>query len=228
VPELPFHFSKGQTECIVSFRLARPPEAEYAVVLHVADMRGKKLLDLPWMRFRRLDQFSSFKPFRAPDGYEVLPDGDAKTASEQGLTVAAVPPGMPPGGETALKVTYRFDPGWKFVRVAPRAGRPVDMPGMPRAFGLWISGDGSGCLARMRFTDSTGQTFQPDGERMEWNGWRLVKFPLDGSRSGRWGGADDGMIHYPIRLDTLFLVDNADQARPAKGEVMIAAPTLEY
>jgi hypothetical protein len=89
-------------------------------------------------------------------------------------------------------------------------------------------GVGEGNLARIRFTDSTGQTFQPDGERMTWKGWRWVTFPLDGSGSGRWGGANDGFVHHPIRLDTLFLVDNPDQSKPARGEVWISSPVLAY
>lgn len=93
---------------------------------------------------------------------------------------------------------------------------------------MWIMGDGEGNLARIRFTDSTGQTFQPVGERMTWKGWRWITFPLDGSGSGRWGGANDGFVHYPIWLDTLFLVDNPDQTKPARGEVWISSPTLSY
>jgi len=223
-----FHFVKGETVKYVPFRLAGPLEEEYALTLQVADRRSKKLLDLPWMRFRPLDDFSRFKPGSPPDGYSVLPDGDAKTVSEQGLTAEAVPPGLPPVGPGALRITYRFEPGWKFVRVVSGSSRPVDLPGKPRELGMWIRGDGEGNIARMRFTDSTGQTFQPEGERMTWKGWRWVAFPLDGLGSGRWGGAGDGLVHYPILLDTLFLLDNPDTARPTRGEVWISSPTLSY
>jgi len=39
--------------------------------------------------------------------------------------------------------------------------------------------------------------------------------------------AGDGAVHYPIRLDTLLLIDK-DRGRPGKGAVYIASPTLLY
>jgi hypothetical protein len=41
-----------------------------------------------------------------------------------------------------------------------------------------------------------------------------------------WGGAKDGEIHYPIRWDTLFLIDGRNNA--AEGEIYLAAPILFY
>ena len=79
----------------------------------------------------------------------------------------------------------------------------------------------------MRFTDATGQTFQPVAEPIRWKGWRYVAFDLDGRRGGHWGGANDGVVHYPIRLDTLLLIDKR-RDRTGRGEVYVAAPTLEY
>ena len=83
-------------------------------------------------------------------------------------------------------------------------------------------------MARMRFTDATGQNFQPDGGRVTWQGWRYVTFPLTGGPDlGHWGGANDGTIHYPIRLDTLFLLDNVSRQK-TEGTLDIAAPVLVY
>ena len=78
------------------------------------------------------------------------------------------------------------------------------------------------------FTDSSGQTFQPDGGRVTWQGWRYVAFPLTGGTNmGHWGGANDGTIHYPIRLDTLFLLDNVSREK-SEGTIYLASPVLVY
>jgi hypothetical protein len=102
---------------------------------------------------------------------------------------------------------------------------PID--GKPTSMGLWIKGDGSGNASRVRFTDATGQTFQPDGPRITWRDWRHVEFPLNGTAAAHWGGANDGVVHYPIQLQTLFLLDSVDRAKTA-GEIKIAEPTLVY
>ena len=79
--------------------------------------------------------------------------------------------------------------------------------------------------APRRFTDATGQTFQTDGGNLDWKGWRYVSFPLSGDSGGHWGGANDGTIHYPIRLDTPLLVDTP-QAMGSKGIVYVTDITL--
>ena len=42
-----------------------------------------------------------------------------------------------------------------------------------------------------------------------------------------WGGANDGVIHYPIKWDSIFLLDNVSR-QPVEGEIYLSAPTLIY
>jgi hypothetical protein len=42
-----------------------------------------------------------------------------------------------------------------------------------------------------------------------------------------WGGANDGVIHDPIKWDTIFLLDNVSR-QPVEGEIYLSAPTLIY
>jgi hypothetical protein len=49
--------------------------------------------------------------------------------------------------------------------------------------------------------------------------------PLDGGNVGHWGGADDGVVHWPVRWDTYLLIDK-DRGRAGKGEVLMAGPVL--
>jgi hypothetical protein len=157
--------------------------------------------------------------------YRLLPDGDSKVASDQSLSAECPPEGPPIEGMHCLKLQYRFDPGWKFVRMTPERESLRKIEGRPKALGLWIYGDGQGNSPRLRIVDSTGQTFQPESDPIDWKGWRYVLFPLDGSRGGHWGGANDGVIHYPIRFDTLFLLDSPG-GKATQGAIYISSPTL--
>jgi len=160
------------------------------------------------------------------DALTVVPDGDPTVASEQSLVPAPAPlPATVPG--PAVELRYRFEPGWKFVRVVPRDAALAAIPGRPRALGFWAHGDGSRCRVRLRFIDSTGQTHQPSGPRLDWRGWRYLEIPLDGRDSSHWGGANDGRVHYPIRWDTVFLLDSADRRR-TQGAVRYAGLTLLF
>jgi hypothetical protein len=160
-------------------------------------------------------------------GLTIATGGDAKVAAEVKLKDVPAPDGLPSiyGVPTVRRIEFRFDPGWKFLVLRPGSGAAI--PGRPRRFGVWLYGDGSGNIPRLRFTDSTGQTFQPDGEAVRWTGWRWVTFAMEGARSGHWGGAQDGQTHYPIRWDSLFLLDNAARDRTS-GTVYLFGPTLFY
>jgi hypothetical protein len=83
---------------------------------------------------------------------------------------------------------------------------------------MWVYGDGSGCQIRARFMDAQGQTFQPDGPRVDWRGWRWVSVPMRGSMA-HWG-TGDGEVRYPVRWDTLLLLDNVSRER-VTGEILV-------
>jgi hypothetical protein len=157
--------------------------------------------------------------------YRLVPDGDSKVMSEQTLSVESPSEGPPIQGMNCLKLQYRYDSGWKFVRLTPEKETLREIEGRPKALGLWLYGDGQGNSPRLRIVDSTGQTFQPESDPIDWNGWRYVLFPMDGSRGGHWGGANDGVIHYPIRFDTLFLLDSPG-GKATQGTIYISSPTL--
>ena len=79
------------------------------------------------------------------------------------------------------------------------------------AFGIWVHGDAQGGTQSIRLRDVMGQVHQVRGEQVSW---------------GHWGGANDGLVHVPIKWDTLFLLDSHWQAM--EGEIFLSAPTLIY
>lgn len=163
-------------------------------------------------------------------------DGDPQTASTQRVEIASPGPVTSPVGPQAREITtltYHFEAGWKFIRVASNEEIPslaADNPAPARKLGVWLYGDGKGCQARIRFVDSTGQCFQGDGPKIDWQGWRYATFPLlpsGASPLAHWAGANDGQIHYPIKWDTIFLLDNISR-QPVEGTIHLSAPTLIY
>jgi hypothetical protein len=224
-PDVPLRFALGKTETTVRFAVSGTGAPSYGAGVSVRKPDGNTILTIPLGYFQKVDDFARFPSGESPSDYAIYPDGDMKVASEQTLTSAAPPDGPPQGGAGALKIAYRFDPGWKFLRVAPLTDALRKIEGKPKALGMWVYGDGQGNIARLRFVDAAGQTFQPGGEAIAWKGWRYIVSPLDASQAGHWGGPDDGVIHYPIRWDTLFLLDSADRQK-SEGAVYISSPTL--
>lgn len=141
------------------------------------------------------------------------------------------PATKPPGWSVeCMRLKYAVAAGWKFASLRTAAKWDAQSKKYPLQFALWVFGDGQGCQARIRFKDSTGQVFQPDGPKIDWKGWRYVTFPMQSTPEkplAHWGGANDGVIHYPIEWDSIFLLDNVSR-QPVEGEIYLSAPTLIY
>ena len=197
-----------------------PPGREYHVRVAVTDAAappGSKPVELK----------HGFVPIALDEGkFEVSAGGDAKVASTQTASLAAAPDGLPAPGWSAIKLDYHFDAGWKYACLSPNP-QPILAGQTGAHLGMWVHGDGSGNILRMRFIDKTDETFQPDGRKLDFTGWRYVTFPLDGTKAGHWGGAKDGVVHHPIRLETLLLIDSADRQKTA-GTVYVSCPTVVY
>lgn len=214
----------GVTESIVAFTAAASTDS-YRVGATVTDLAGNALVRCAPATYTQVANFAGFAGQPTPSGLEVAPDGDPKIGSTQTLSVAEPPAGPAMPGAVSVKLTYRYSTGWKFVRVRLTDPAACQIEGQPKVFGIWIYGDGSGNMVRIRFTDSTGQTFQPDSDSITWKGWRYITFNMDGSRAGRWGGANDGVVHYPIVWNSLFLLDSPG-GRATSGAIYLSNPVL--
>ena len=157
---------------------------------------------------------------------QIVSDGDAKIASQQSLAVAIAPEPLPGLASPIVKVNYQCDEGWKFFRVVPAEHQFREITGTPSGLGIWVYGDGQNTSPRLRLVDATGQTFQPAAAAIDWTGWRYLEFDFN-EPAGHWGGANDGVMHFPIHWDTLFLLDNVSRQKSA-GTVYLASPALIY
>ncbi len=168
-----------------------------------------------------------------PAALEILPDGDSKAVAVPAASTEPPAEGAVAENFPTVRLRYAFDAARKFYRVINPTWPPPGEKNViqnPKTLGLWIYGDGRGCVPRIRFTDSTEQVFQSSGPKIDWKGWRQVFFPMQSTEEKPlecWGGDDDGKIHYPIEFDSIFLLDNVSREK-MEGEIFISAPTLIY
>jgi hypothetical protein len=217
----------GAKQADVAFPLEAAPQGEFRLGVRIEDEHERLVALVPTTRRALADDFSRYTTDTLRSAYQIVPDGDAKIGSEQSLAIADALPSLPGEATRVLKLTYQMDAGWKFLRLAPQGKTSSKIEGQPKRLGMWIYGDSSGDSPRLRFVDATGQTHQPSAESITWTGWRYVEFPLASQPGGHWGGADDGRVHYPIRWDSLFLLDSV-QRKAHRGEISLASPVLIY
>ncbi len=160
----------------------------------------------------------------------IAPYGDSKVKSDQSLSVHPAPEPLFDSDYTVLKIDYHFyGKGWKFLNVYPNKYENRKVSDQPKAFGVWIFGDNQKVTLGMRIVDSAHQTFQLHPEsnpQIDWEGWRYVMFNIT-EANNHWGGANDGIVHYPIEWDAFLLLDNQKQSE-IKSAIYIMAPIIIY
>lgn len=214
-------FAAGETSRTLTFSLpdgAANANSEFRAGLKIRD-GNIPACELPVQNFRPVseDLFTNC---------HVVADGAAEVTSEQSLTVSTPPEPLFDQRIPVLQLKYQRAAGWKFFQIMPAPGADHSIPGQPHAFGCWVYSDGLRTAPRLRLTDATQQTWQPSGEEMNWKGWRYVEFPLDPA-TAHWGGAKDGVIHFPLHWDTLFLLDTPRETA-SQGTVYFTAPVVIY
>ena len=206
-------FEAGQTEAALALPAAQPgavPRAALALLEQnevVAEVKAPRFAPLAVASFR------------------AALDGDAKISAAASIALTNAPAGSDAPAARVFRLDYQFAKGWRFVRCVPQGATPLKLEPAPDALGLWVRGDASGNLLRLRVTDDSGQTFQPNGPALNWSGWRWVVFDLkDLRQAGRWGGANDGQVHGGLRLDCALLLDGSN--RQTTGSLYFTQPVL--
>lgn len=139
--------------------------------------------------------------------YDSTPQFTSYSEGDEPAQASVIPDQTEPG---TWIYSSTFPTGWSYslIRAEPFPTL-ASKEGEVASYGLEVEGDGSGNLLRSRFVDAKGQVFQPNGVVIDWVGWRTVRFEVSTRDAGWWGGPADGVIHWPVKLDNLLLVDSA-------------------
>ncbi len=217
----PVTILKGQREAMVSVEMPEKLPADVRLSAQVVDSMGTVMARAGETRWVVLDVVRPDVQWRA------WLDGDANVQGKAEVQLAEAPEPAPTGTRSALRLDYRFEKGWKFAQMnLPDNLRSIE--GRPKALGMWVYGDGSGNMLRCRISDSAGQTFQPDFGNINWTGWRFVTMRLDGGFPGFWGGPNDGQVRYPIRWESVVLVDSNQQSAEKDWSIYVTGIALQY
>lgn len=212
-----------ETQTVVGFTLEEPAPKQFAFGYELIDGTGKAILRSPVMNYTVIEDFSSIADGKPVSDYEVmLGDGadEAGTVFADGYMIDTPYTSLPKIPSCRLRYDIKEDPG--FFKLMPHKDVPIAQK--PVEVGMWIRGDGTGEVARCRFVDSNGQTFQPEGFKIDWLGWRYKSMPLNGSNCGFWGGPADGKPQPPYKWDSIFLLDSAGKS--SRGTIYIGPMML--
>jgi len=213
-PSVPVHIKTGVNKIRIPSSL--PSSLGMSAEIALLDEKGRlvsKLFEGKQLHFLPVDSGT----------WKAVPEGDPKIAGSATVRVTDAP--IAKGAKKALGIDYKLDQGWKYLCVRNDQKQKTDLPGKPVSLTMRIKGDGSGCALKLRLVDSTGQTHQIDGVDMYWTDAQYVTFDLT-KIAVSWGGKNDGRLHYPLRFDTVLLIDG--KGKESKGYVEISDLVITY
>ncbi len=159
-------------------------------------------------------------------GYSVSVNGSSSVAGSASLSYGTVPvsDNTPMAGGAMGIIKYSFGAGWKYAVLTP----PSSLSGTTYStqilgVGAWVKGDSSLNVLRTFLVDNTGQVFQATYGPITWTGWQWTVIPTT-TWSAHWGGANDGVVHYPIRCSVPLLLDS--NTAGSSGTIEVYGPTI--
>lgn len=137
-------------------------------------------------------------------GFDDAADWKFSAARASG-SLAPEPAGKEGGG---LKLSYDFTESTATRAAYASPPEDVTVEGQPRAFSLWLKGDGSGAWPSLHLKDAAGTDQVLRGPHIDWEGWRQITFEVP-----------EG-VAYPLRLHRFYLAETRPSARYS-GEVVL-------
>jgi hypothetical protein len=106
--------------------------------------------------------------------------------------------------------------------------QPIAISGQPRAFQLWVFGDGSKNFLNLWVADTKGQKWQFTFGQVSHAGWQQMIAVLDTNRgwpNGPVSGGTAGSLTYPIKFDA-FVVDGHQDGVASSGVIYLDDLTI--
>ncbi len=162
--------------------------------------------EIPPMTYALVDAVDGPVGQDAREAYRLWDEGEETREIELTGEIVDAPGDSPPFPR-AVRVNYAVKPGWCFWQWGPKGDPELPVP-LPDKVMLWVHGPNFGDHMLCRVVDASGQTFQTASVSKTRDGWELVELSLE-RPAGHWGGADDGVVHPPLRWTSYYLQDPA-------------------
>ncbi|RCK69949.1 hypothetical protein DT076_08020 [Desertihabitans brevis] len=112
----------------------------------------------------------------------------------------SVTPADGPEGSAGLAVEMDFTTSTATRGAYAVPPAPVEVDGQPRAFTLWVHGNGQGQWPRLQVTRGDGTSTNLDGPLLSWTGWRQITFPVPAGTA------------YPLTITAIRLMETRASA----------------
>ena len=156
-------------------------------------------------------------------------EGDPAALGKLSPSIAGAAEPPPALAGPVLKLDYNFDPGWKYIAMQQAPGAPLPgLEGHANHLTYWLYGDGKGLLPVARVGDASGEIFQTPAQKVDWTGWKQVTLRLDDPTVFHWGGDENGVLNYPLKLVSPLLLDHIDRGNSVSGTLYFTAPIVTW
>lgn len=220
---VPIDFKQGETGITLTFKLSSAPPEGTPILIKLFDNRGNLVLEPAQMIWEAIGDISPLK-----DSWLARFEGGSGNVGPINSSIVDAPLGIPqPGLDHALMIKYSLINCNRNVIAPPPQGF-IGITGKPKSINMWVYGNESEDGLSAEVIDNTGQGFWMGGPVIYWMGWQFVSISLTQTNL-HWGGANDGIIHYPIHWYTPIIISCF--AAPANGQrdpVYITGIAIKY
>lgn len=220
---VPVDFSQGESETTITYKLSSAPLEGTPIVTKLFENSGNLVMEPAQAVWKSIGETS---PQIA--SWLAQFEGGTGEVGPINSSIVDAPPGIPqPGMDHALMIKYSLINCNRNVIAPPPQGF-IGITGKPKSINMWVYGNESEDGLSAEVIDNTGQGFWMGGPAIYWMGWQFVSISLTQSGT-HWGGANDGIIHYPIHWYTPIIISCF--AAPANGQrdpVYITGIAIKY
>jgi hypothetical protein len=208
---------------MVKLKMKTRPTRIYSFGLRLTGDNGRDVVRVPVKRYWLAETFTQGKPGDEIAGYKAACGRDDKVIDVARLTYARCPQWGP--GSVCGKLDYTFSEGARFVQIVPES--PMPIPDKPVSAKVWVKGQKNSAPVRLRVRGSDDQTFEYQSGTFDTRQWEIMAVNMRDEIDLHWSGPADGIKRYPLRWDSLLVIDNPGR-KPFTGEVFVGPVMLCY
>ncbi|MGH3714583.1 MAG: phosphodiester glycosidase family protein [Micromonosporaceae bacterium] len=120
----------------------------------------------------------------------------------------SVAPATGHDGGPALRMTYDFTLSTATRAAYANPPAPIEVPGQPQAFTMWLYGNGTGEWPSLHLVDARGQDTILRGPFVTWHGWRQLELAVPAG------------VAYPVKIRRFYVAETRADAQ-YRSEVLI-------